>query len=194
MPALHRIESCAIVAVLLLLPACSVNVKKGQNGEDKKVDIETPVGNIHVNKDVDVRDTGLDVYPGARPKPKDEGTHNDESANVNLSAGPFSLRVVVMQYESDDPAAKVISFYRSELKRYGTVLECRTNQHLPQVKMDRSDRDDDGDLLSCDEHGGDNVELKVGTKDNQRIVSVREQGKGSSFALVRVQTRGKDTI
>lgn len=194
MSALHRVESCAIVAILLLLPACSVNVKKGQNGEDKKVDIETPVGNIHVNKDVDVRDTGLDIYPGSRPKPKDEENHNDESANVNISAGPFSLRVVVMQYESDDPAAKVISFYRSQLKRYGTVLECRTNQQVPQVKMDHSDRDGDDDLLSCDEHGGDNVELKVGTKQNQRIVAVREAGKGSSFALVRVQTRGKDTI
>jgi len=194
MSALHRIESCVVLAALLLLPACSVNVKKGQNGEDKKVDIETPVGGIHVNKDVDVRDTGLDVYPGARPKPRDEDRHNDESANVNISAGPFSLRVVVMQYESDDPPAKVISYYRTQLKRYGTVLECRTNQHVPQVKMDPSDKDDDEQLLSCDEHGGDNVELKVGTKQNQRIVAVREEGKGSSFALVRVQTRGKDTI
>ncbi len=31
-------------AALMVLPACSVNVKKGDNGEDKKVDINTPLG------------------------------------------------------------------------------------------------------------------------------------------------------
>jgi len=36
------------------------------------------------------------------------------------------------------------------------------------------------------------VELKVGTEDNQHIVAVEPQGKGSSFALVYVQTHGKE--
>ena len=42
------------------------------------------------------------------------------------------------------------------------------------------------------------LELKVGTKDNQHIVSIspQDKGKGTDFALVFVQTRGgsKDTI
>jgi hypothetical protein len=47
-----------------------VNVKKEKNGEDKQVDISTPVGGIHVSKDANVADVGLPVYPGARLKQK----------------------------------------------------------------------------------------------------------------------------
>ena len=50
------------------LPACSINVKKEQNGQDKQVDINTPVGGIHVSKGADAADVGLAVYPGARLK------------------------------------------------------------------------------------------------------------------------------
>ena len=53
---------------LLALPGCNVNVKKDGEGKEKKVDIETPVGGLHVTKDADVRDIGLPVYPGARRK------------------------------------------------------------------------------------------------------------------------------
>ena len=42
--------ACAIS--LLVLAACSINVKKEKNGEDKQVDINTPVGGIHVSKGV----------------------------------------------------------------------------------------------------------------------------------------------
>ena len=45
----------AAAAALAILPACSVNVKKAENGEDKKVDIETPMGGIHVSKGADAR-------------------------------------------------------------------------------------------------------------------------------------------
>src|SRR5271170_2223971 len=74
---------------LMVLPACSVNVKKGENGEDKKVDINTPLGGIHVNNSADVRDTGLPVYPGARPKKKDDD-NDEKSANVDISSFGFS--------------------------------------------------------------------------------------------------------
>ena len=54
----------AASAAALALSACSVNVHKGENGEDKKVEIQTPVGGIHVSEQADVRDVGLSVYPG----------------------------------------------------------------------------------------------------------------------------------
>jgi uncharacterized protein YfaP (DUF2135 family) len=60
----------ALACMGCLTLACSVNVKKDSSGEDKKVDIETPIGGIHVDKGADVRDTGLAVYPGAHLKPK----------------------------------------------------------------------------------------------------------------------------
>jgi hypothetical protein len=46
--------------------------------------------------------------------------------------------------------------------------------------------------LTCDSGHGNNVELKVGSKENQHIVSVEPSGKGSSFSLVYVRTHGKD--
>ncbi len=90
---------------MLVLPACNVNVKKNGEGQDKKVDIETPIGGLHVSKDADVRDIGLPVYPGARRKEgDDDGQEN--SANVNISSSLFGLKVVAIEYLSDDPPDK----------------------------------------------------------------------------------------
>jgi hypothetical protein len=48
------------------------------------------------------------------------------------------------------------------------------------------------DELTCEGDRGNNVELKVGTQENQHIVAVEPDGKGSSFSLVYVRTHGKD--
>jgi hypothetical protein len=47
--------------------------------------------------------------------------------------------------------------------------------------------------LKCEQNSGPVTELKVGTEDNQRVVAIepRDAGKGSSFALVYVHSRGK---
>jgi hypothetical protein len=174
-----------------ILSACSVNVQKEDNGQDKKVDISTPVGGIHVSKGADVRDVGLAVYPGARLKP-DDSDGSDKSANVNISGLGFGIKVVALQYESDDPPAKIVSYYQNQLKQYGNILVCHTS-HL-DVNTDMKDKDSDhgSNELTCESSGGNGTELKVGTKDNQHIVSIQPQGKGSSFSLVYVRTHGKD--
>ena len=174
----------------LLLPACSVNVQKGANGQDKNVDIKTPVGGIHVSKDADVADTGLSVYPGSRLKPQESG-HDDKSANVSISGFGFGLRVVALQYESDDSTAKVAAFYKDQLKKYGDVLVCHTSGHLNlDVKVD--DTTESRRVLTCIGESGKNTELRVGTRDNQHIVAVEPNGKGSSFSLVYLRAHGKE--
>jgi hypothetical protein len=184
---LHVIGALALVS-LLLLPACSINAKKGQNGEDKKVDISTPIGGIHVSKDADAGDVGLPVYPGARPKQENAG--NDKSANVNISGFGFGLKVVALEYESDDAPDKVLSFYKDELKKYGNVLVCRTG-HL-DINTDLKTKNENSHELTCESSSGSNTELKVGTKENQHIVAVEPQGKGTDFSLVYVRTHGKE--
>ena len=128
----HTNLSVAFVLALagfVTLLACSINVKKDNNGEDKKVDIETPVGGIHVSKGADVRDTGMPVYPGARQK-DDDKSGDEKSANVNISAGFFGLKVVAVEFLSDDPPEKVTAYYKDQLKKYGVILECHTtNRH-----------------------------------------------------------------
>jgi len=173
----------------LLLPACSINVKKEQDGQDKQVDIDTPVGGIHVSKGANVADVGLAVYPGARLKQNDSDG-NDKSANVNISSFGFGLKVVAMEYQSDDSPAKLVAYYKGQLQKYGKVLECHTSHF--EVNPDIKGSDHESHELTCEGSSGNNVELKVGTKENQHIVAVEPDGKGSSFSLVYVRTHGKD--
>jgi hypothetical protein len=189
--------SAALALAVMLLPACSVSVKDHNGDGNSKVDINTPLGGIHVDENADARDTGLPVYPGARPKPKTEDG-DKKSANVNISSFGFGLRVVALEYRSDDAPEKIIAYYSDQLKKFGNVLQCHGSKNGFKI-------DDDvpgiggskgyvvGGKLKCD--GNDNgktVELKSGTEDNQHLVSVDPSDKGSDFAIVWVRIRGKE--
>ncbi len=191
----NKFAWCVIVAgsfaAIFLLPACSVNVQKEANGRDKQVDIKTLLGGVHVSQQADASDIGLAIYPGAHLKEKDvDGS--DKSANVNISGFGYGLKVVALEYESADAPAKVLSFYRDQLKKYGGVLECRTSSLHLDMKMGSHGSKNGSNELTCDGEGGNDVELKVGRKDDQHIVAVEPEGKGSSFSLVYVRTHGKD--
>ena len=182
----------ASFAALLLLAVCSVNVKKEANGEDKQVDVKSLLGDVHVSQQANVADVGLAVYPGARLKEKDsDGT--DKSANVNVSGFGFGIKVIALEYESDDNPAKVLSFYRDQLKKYGMVLECHTSKGNWNVNMGSHGSKKGSNELTCEGSGGNDIELKVGKQDDQHIVAVEPEGRGSSFSLVYVRTHGKDT-
>lgn len=183
---------CAVGAVLLL-PGCSLNVKKNANGDDKKVDIQTPFGGIHVSENADPRDIGLSLYPGAKLKEKDSES-DSKRANVNISGPGFGVKVLAIEYVSKDAPQKIINFYRDELKKYGTVLECRTNKHAGDEHPQEADNESgkESKPVTCDnDNSGKTVELKVGTEDKQRIVAVEPDGTGCKFALVYVQAHGK---
>lgn len=173
------------LASLFFAAACSVQEKK--EGDNKKVQIETPFGDLKVNTGVDAKDTGMKLYPGATPRtPSGDDKH---SANVQLGNDKFGLKVVAAEYESQDTPDKILDFYRKELKSYGSVLECKN------VKGDVNPGSIHGNdkELKCDNSGeGNSTELKAGTSDRQRIVSVHPNGTGSRFALVYIQTRGND--
>lgn len=194
---MHRNNSAFLIAAavamcaVLLVSACSVNVKKEANGRDKQVDINTLVGGVHVSKQADVSDVGLVVYPGARLKTKDSDG-SDKSANVNISGFGYGIKVVALEYESDDAPAKVLSFYKDQLKKYGDVLECHTSGLNLDMKMESHGSKNDSNELTCEGDHGRNIELKVGKKDDQHIVAVEREGRGASFSLVYVRTHGKD--
>jgi len=181
----------AAIAALALLTSCSVNVKKEANGQDKQVDINTIAGGIHVSKQADASDVGLAVYPGARLK-EETSDGSDKSANVNISGFGYGLKVVALEYRSDDAPAKVLAFYRDQLKRYGSVLECRTSGLNLNMKMGSRSSDGESNELTCEGEHGSNIELKVGKKYDQHIVAVEPEGKGSSFSLVYIRTHGKE--
>ncbi len=184
----HQLASVTFVMVaILLLSACSINVKKEKNGQDKQVDISTPVGGIHVSKGVNPEDVGIAVYPGATLK--EQGNGENKSANVNLSSFGYGLRVVALEYESTDSPEKVVAFYKGQLKKYGDVLACHTTGMNVNAGIKKHGESSE---LTCDGDSGHNIELKVGTKENQHIVAVQPSGSGSNFSLVYVRTHGKE--
>jgi hypothetical protein len=176
-----------VITLVFFLAGCSVNEK--HEGENKKVDIQTPLGDMKVNTNADARDTGLPIYPGAQLKPGDE--HDSNKANVNINTSFFGLKVVAAKYTSTDSPDKVIAYYTGELKKYGDVIQCKGGTK-GDFRMKRKGGDDDP--VSCDkgDTNGDGVELKVGTNSKQRVVAVKPDGNGSEFSLVYVQTRGKE--
>jgi hypothetical protein len=186
------VSSFLSALLVLAVLGCSINVKKNGENADKKVDIDTPIGGIHVSKEADPHAIGLDVYPGSKLVEKgDDG--DDKSANVNISTGFFGLKVVAQEYQSDAAPDKLIDYYARQLKKYGNVLQCHGSWTGGHARVNHSD--DKSKQLKCDEDSGDATELKVGTEDNQHIVSIKADGKGSKFALVLVQIHGKeDTI
>jgi hypothetical protein len=174
----------------LTLMACTVSVKDKDQSDNNKVDIETPIGGLHVNEGADVRDTGLTVYPGARPKPK-TNDGDGKSANVNISSGFFGLKVVALEYESDDSPEKLIAFYQDQLKKFGNVVRCRAESHGGDMAISVGRAQ--SKAVSCEGgNQGQVVELKTGTEDNQHLVSIEPNGKGSNFSLVYIRARGKE--
>jgi hypothetical protein len=162
--------------LLAALGGCKVQ-KKGE-GANKKVDIETPLGSLHVNTQVDPKDTGLAVYPGATRAEDDESKH---AANLSIDSTLFGAKVVAIKYRSDDPPAKLLEFYRKQLRAYGEVSECHGSVTFNH-----------GNMRCHESRLREETNLVSGSEERQHVVSVKPYGGGSSFALVYVQTRGEE--
>lgn len=191
---LTKLALAAVLAPLCLLAACSIHANdKSENGE-KNVDIKSPIGDLHVSEQADIRDAGLSLYPGARPAPKDDGD-DKKSANVNLSVPGFSLKVVAAEFLSDDAPDKILAYYDKELRKYGKPIQCHGGWNNGHANFDNNEGI--SKPVTCGNGGSsDSVELKVGTEGNQHLVSVKSSTHGSRFALVyvRMHTGKDDTI
>lgn len=193
----HAIAGLAIAALFIVvcaLTACSIKVDKDENKEGKKhVDIQSPVGDLHVSEQADIRDAGLSLYPGATPAPK-EGSDDEKSANVNLDLPGFQLKVVAATFLSTDAPEKIIAYYDKELQKFGKPIQCR-GSYSSSAHVDSHGKDDLDKPVACDKSdGGDGLELKVGTEGNQHLVAVKPNNKGAQFSLVYVRMHtGKDS-
>lgn len=187
--------------VLLLIAGCSVHVKDSDRADsedgkgNKDVAIKSPFGNLNVHTDkVDAKDTGMSVYPGARLKENEKG--HDNKANVNIETPFFGLKVVALTYETDDPQEKVWEYYKKELSKYGKVLECKPGS--PDMNVTSTEKNQ----LTCHDKGSshregmnvdpNDIQLKVGSNDHQRVVGFKPTAKGTQFSIVYVVTHGDD--
>jgi hypothetical protein len=176
-------------------------VDKDANGQEKKVQVDTPFGGIHVNTDqTTASDVGLPLYPGATPIVNDE---KHKSADVHMGFGDWQLRVRAVSYGTPDDADKVAAFYKKALARYGDVLTCKNKQPVgtptvtaegltcaddsgkgSNVNVNMGDDNDNKKVMHFDIHDG--IELKAGSKRHQHVVGVpetKEDGK-TIFAMV----------
>lgn len=180
----------SIALLGLMFAACSLKVDKEKSGESEKVEIQTPVGGLKVRTNIDAKDIGLSVYPNARVVEK---RHNDDddSANVNISTPFFSLKVMAMKFESDDPPEKVVDFYKKDMNRYGKVAECRGVSDSGHSKTEGKDFNL---TLDCDQDdpASKSIELKAGQGNSQHIVGIKPKGKGTEFGLVYIQIHGSE--
>ncbi len=181
---------------LLLVGGCSVSVDD-KDKKNEKVDIKTPFASLKVDSSDKSADNGIPVYPGAHLRPADKDGDN-HAANVNIGAMGFGLKVIAAEYETNDSPEQVKAFYDDKMKAFGTTLVCKGHSSGgSDVKINTHKGDGDNDKkLSCDDTSGDGWEIKVGTSDNERLVSIEPNGSGTRFGTVLVQTRGgsKDTL
>jgi hypothetical protein len=159
--------------------------------KDKNLDVRSPVGDLHVGKDADAQKAGLPRYPGARP----QNEENNDPLNLALSTDSFGMKLILAKYETDDPAEKVLAFYREKMKKYGKVLECHSRDDKGGV--DTQDDHEGAKPLKCQgDNSGPVRELKVGTEDNQHIVAIEDakSGKATTFVVIYLHKHAKGEI
>ena len=187
---LRRFVPAIVPSLALAIVLNTAGMMAVAQDRDKNLDVHSSVGDLHVGNDGNARETGLPLYPGARLKHDDD---NKNSANLGLFTAAFGFKLVVASYDSDDSQDKVVAFYRDKLKKYGKVLECHTNGDGGDVHVDDGGHDSGSKELKCDgDNDGKSIELKVGTENNQHVVAIKPESKGSSFALVYLHARGKE--
>jgi hypothetical protein len=184
---IRQLTLALIPAIALTFSAIAQDSNK--DSQDKNLDVRSSVGDLHVGSDADAKKVGLPLYPGARLKSDDK---NNSQANLSVLTEAFGMKLIVAHYESDDAPGKVVDFYRDKLKRYGKVVECHVQKHGDNVDV-HEDKDSKNKELKCDEDSGPVTKLQAGTEDNQHVVAIEptDSGKGSTFTMVYVHTRGK---
>jgi hypothetical protein len=169
---------------------CRIHVDKDASGQEKKVQVDTPFGGVHVNTDQTAAvDLGLPGYPGAEIV---KGDDKHKSADVHVGFGEWELRVRAVSYETPDSQEKVTEFYKKALGRFGDVITCEGNSAVGTPTTTREG-------LTCndgktgngqfDQQGvhidTGNLQLKAGSKRHQHILGFEGPSNGKTrFALV----------
>ena len=60
----RRLALSLVFTTALTLPLFS----QSSDSQNKKIDIRSPVGDMHIGEDADAKKVGVPLYPGARPK------------------------------------------------------------------------------------------------------------------------------
>jgi len=190
---LGLVSALSLGALLTLATGCRIEDHKNGNGKNDDVKIATPFGGMSVKTNESVVDgaVGLTVYPGSIQVKKEDGK-GDGAADINMNFGSFHLGVKAISYRTQDPADKVLAFYRKDMAHFGAVILCTGNHAIGSP-----DHTQDG--LTCDKEHGGNIhvdddksqeELKAGSKLHQHIVAIETDGSGTKIGLIALDLPG----
>lgn len=164
-----------VLGAVLLTASSVAPAQTGQREEGEKSPFSA---GIVLSGEASSKSIGLPIMPGAvRREKKEEGSN---ALTFALWGGEFGFRVSVLQLATTESVDQVATFYKSEMTRYGTVLECSREQPKTATKKDKT-------VLECDDKPkpGRYV-LKVGTPNNHRLVNIEPSGKQVHIDMVRV--------
>ena len=146
------------------------------------------VGGLVISAQATAKEAGLPLYPGAKPH-KDE-KDDSSGAKLGLWGTTFGFKLIALKMESEDSQERVAAYYQKALAKYGTVLNCSDTSKSQADK----DKNESSKKLTCgDDHpdpGG--MLFKVGSKEKQRIVSVKPNGAGCIFHIVYLEARSDE--
>ena len=171
-----RVGPAVAVALSVLWLTGCIAVDKSKDGETTTVDISTPFGGLAVRTGESAGDTGLPVYPGARLA-REGGDGNSKRATVAVGTPWVGVHVVAAEYQSDDTAERVVTYYREQMGALGAVTECRGSVDFKE-----------GRAVCRPEPSSARIDFLEGTEQRHRIVSITPRNGITRFALVSVQT------
>lgn len=188
---MHR-TVCVLAGLALAVgvSGCRVHVDKDASGQEKRVQVDTPFGGVHINTNqITATDLGLPAYPGAEIVKDKE---HDKSADVNMGFGEWTLRVRAVNYSTPDSQDKVTAFYKKALARYGDVITCQGNAPVgnPTVTSEGLNCTDSGNHGNIKINDKDldmsaGLQLRAGSKRHQHILGIEDSVDGKTrFALV----------
>ena len=136
-----------------------VNVQVNKDAEGQKdVAITTPVGNFKIHKEADALTEGRLHLP---IYPGAERLGGDDSVSLSLEfMDQKEMRLAVAKFQTPDDISKVEDFYQEHIGREVTKLVRRNSQ---------------GKIV-----------FEIKHEDDERIVTLKENGSGTRIELVRV--------
>ena len=164
------VGSCIVIMILLGLTFAGLFLRRVNIRNDgKSVEIQTPVGQIAVNKGEHA--TGLPLYPGATKYTGDD----PQGGSADISFGDQGVGIATEAYVSADSLDKVKDWYRDQLGS-NFRLESGKDQHaqLGHAKISVSDED----LAFVDDRG-----------DSVRLVALKRTNDGVKITLLRLGKR-----
>ena len=187
-PHAHLARGMVGIAVLgiLLVAALPLGAQETKDSGKSESEMNRHSAGFIASQEASAKDIGLPLYPGARQH-KDK---SDDSSAVRLGlwGGNSGFKLAVLKLESNDAPEKVAKFYRKALEKYGKVLDCRN----PSKAASENKKGGSSSELTCEDEQpkSGEVVLKAGTKEQEHLVGVQEEGGLTVFQLVYVETRG----